>query len=177
MISHAIAFQTNGKTIFSDLLLISIHWDVSNGICRHQYNFFLFLWVVSRGSISRSFPKKFWERLGGTAVPTRKARLDGLLLTLTRQAASALLELSSPTSTRWHGLCRKPDWAPSRLCTRALAPWDCSWSLQGHGSNSAASSTSGSLKRIFTVNEWRAAMCWLVLGGPWKAWLRPHKTG
>jgi hypothetical protein len=44
-------------------------------------------------------PKKFLERLGRMAVPTKKTRLVGLLLALTRQAASALLELSSSTST------------------------------------------------------------------------------
>ncbi len=27
------------------------------------------------------------------------------------------------------------------------------------------------------VNDWRAARCWLVLGGPGKACSRPHKTG
>jgi hypothetical protein len=41
-------------------------------------------------------PQKILRRLGGTAVPTRKARLVGLLVAWTRQAASVLLELSSP---------------------------------------------------------------------------------
>ncbi len=100
-------------------------------------------------------PKKFLECLGGMAAPTRKASLVGLLLALTRQAASALLELSSPTSTSWCGLCRQPDWAPYRLGAHVLAPWDCSWSLQGHGPNSTASSTLGSSTRIF--HHW-----WLV---------------
>ncbi len=72
-----------------------------------------------------------------------------LLLVLTWQGASALLELSSPTSTRWHGLCRQTDWAPYQLGARALAPWDRSWSLQGHEPNSATSSTSGTSKRFF----------------------------
>ncbi len=72
-------------------------------------------------------PQKIWERLGGMAVPTRKARLVGLLLPLIRQAASALLELSSPTLTSWRGFCRQPDWAPCWLGTRALAPWDLLW--------------------------------------------------
>jgi hypothetical protein len=108
-----------------------------------------FLRVISRGSISHLFTKKFWERLSGTAVPTRKARLVGLLLAWTTQAASALLELSSPTLISWRGLCQQPDWVPRRLGARAHAPWDCSWSLQGHGPNSAASSTSGSSKRLF----------------------------
>ncbi len=110
--------------------------------------------VVSCGSISRLFPQKIWERLGRMAVPTRKTRLVGLLLALTRQAASALLELPSPTSTSWCGLCRQSDWAPCRLGAHALAAWDRSWSLQGHGPNSAASSTLGTSKRIF---------CWLWL--------------
>ena len=30
---------------------------------------------------------------------------------------------------------------------------------------------------FFAVNDWRAVMRWLVLGGPWKARLRPHKIG
>ncbi len=115
-------------------------------------------------------PQKIWERLGGTAVPTRKARLDGLLLALTRQAASTLLELSSPTSTSWRGLCWQPDWAPCWLGACMLAPWDCSWSLQGHGPNSPASSTSGSSKRIFHC-QWSACSnvlacsCWWSLEG------------
>ncbi len=121
--------------------------------------------------------KLFWECLGGMAVPTRKARLVGLLLALTRQTASALLELSSPTSTSWRGLCWQPDWASYWLSAHALAPWDCTWSLHGHGLNFAASSTLGSSKRSFSVNDWRAAIPWLVLGGPWKACLRLHKIG
>ncbi len=108
-----------------------------------------FLQVVSPGPISCSSPQKVWERLSGTAVPTRKARLVGLLLALTRRAASALLELSSPTSTSWGGLFQRPDWAPYWLGTRALAPWDWSWSLQNHGPNSTTSSTLGSSKRFF----------------------------
>ncbi len=83
------------------------------------------------------------------AVPTRIARLVGLLLAWTRQAASALLELSSPSSTSWRGLCRQSNWAPCWLGTHVLAPWDRSWSLQGHDPNSTASSTLGSSERIF----------------------------
>ncbi len=115
-----------------------------------RWNKISFSWVVSRGSISRSFPQKIWVRLGRTAVPTRKARLVGLLLAWTRQAASALLELSSPTSTSWCGLYRQPDWAPCWLgALRSQPPWDCSWSLQGNEPNSATSSTLGSSKRFF----------------------------
>ncbi len=146
-----------------------------------QQNEILFLRVVSRGPISCSSPPKFWERLGGMAVPTRKARLAGLLRASTRQAASALLELSSSTLSSWQGLCQQPDWAPHRLGARTLVPCACSWSLQGHEPNSTASSTSGSSKDFFAINDrpddWRAAMCWLVLGGPWKACLWSHKTG
>ncbi len=59
MISHAIAFQANGKTILMDSLLRSVHWGhVSEDIPRHQYNEILFSWVVSCVFISRSFPKK-----------------------------------------------------------------------------------------------------------------------
>jgi hypothetical protein len=32
----------------------------------------------------------------------------------------------------------------------------------------------GPLKEFFAIDDWRAAMCWLVLGGPWKACLQPH---
>ncbi len=114
-------------------------------------------------------PQKIWERLGGMAVPTRKARLVGLLLALTRWAASALLELSSPTSTSWCGLSRQPDWAPCPLGARTVAPWDCSQSLQGHETNSAASSTSGSLKRFFcrwwlACSNVLACSCWSLEG-------------
>ena len=160
-----IAFQANNDTISLDLLLRSIRWGhVSNGIRTCPYNKIIFLQVVSCGPISRSSPKQFWEHLGLTAVPTRKARLVGLLLALTRQASSALLELSSPTSTSWHGFCWQADWAPYQLSTLALAPWDCSWSLQGHGPNSTASSTSGSLKRIFCC-WW--LVCSDMLACPW----------
>ncbi len=174
-LSCPIAFHANGNTIFLDLLLRT---SVEETFCifRCQYNKFLFLQVVSRGYISRLFPKIIWERFSGMAVPTRKGRLVGLLLALTRQAASALLKLSSPTLTSWCGLCQQPDWAPCWLSACALTPWDCSWSLQGHGPNSAASSTLGSSKRIFAIDDWHAAECWLVLGGPWKACSRPHKT-
>ncbi len=120
--------------------------------------------VVFCGPISCSSPKKFWERLGGTAVPTRKAKLAGLLLASTRQAASALLELSSSTSSSWHGLCQQPEWALYQLGAHALAPWACSWSLQGHEPNSATSSTSGSSKSFF-CRRWLA--CSNVLACSW----------
>ncbi len=108
------------------------------------------------------------------AVPTRKGSLGrdmpsvgtlvGLLLALTWQAASALLELSNSTSSSWRGLCQQPDWAPHWLGARALAPWACSWSLQGYEPNSAASSTSGSLKRFF-CHWW--LVCSNTLSHPW----------
>jgi hypothetical protein len=75
--------------------------------------------------------------------------LVGLLLALTWQAASALLKLSSSTSSSWRGLCQQPDWAPHQLGAQALATWACSWSLQGHDTNSATSGTLGSSERIF----------------------------
>ncbi len=95
--------------------------------------------------------------------------LVGLLLALTWQAASTLLQLSSSPSSSWCGLCQQPDWAPRRLGTRVLAPWACSWSLQGHKPNSAVSSTSGSSKRIF-CHWWLAcsnmlACSWWTLEG------------
>jgi hypothetical protein len=68
-----------------------------------------FYFCISCGSISRSFPQKILERLGGTAVLIIKGSpgrdmpsvgmLVGLMLASTRQAASALLELSSSTSS------------------------------------------------------------------------------
>ncbi len=151
-----------------------------------RYNEILFSLVFSCSPISRS-QRKILRRLGGTAIPMRKGSLGkvissigmlvGLLLASTWQAASALLEPSSSTSSSWCGLCRQPDWAPHRLGARALAPRACSWSLQGHEPNFAASSTSGSLKRFFAIDDQRAAIRCLVLGGPWKACSRPHKIG
>jgi hypothetical protein len=35
----------------------------------------------------------------------------------------------------------------------------------------------GPQKGFFVVDDWRAAICWLVLGGPWKACSWPHKIG
>ncbi len=102
--------------------------------------------------------------------------LAGLLLALTWRAASALLGLASLPSTSWCGLCRQPDWSPYWLGARAHVPGDCSWSLQGRVPNSAASSTLGSLKGFFCHQWSRAAICWLVLGGPWKACSLPHKS-
>jgi hypothetical protein len=75
--------------------------------------------------------------------------LVGLLLASTWWAASALLEPSSSTSSSWCGLCPRPDWAPHWLGACTLAPRACSWTLQGHEPNYAASSTSGSSKKIF----------------------------
>jgi hypothetical protein len=103
-----------------------------------------------KGSLGRDMPSV------GTLV--------GLLLALTWQTASALLELSSPTSTRWCGLCWWPDWAPHWLGACALAPWDRSWSLQGHKPNCAASSTWGSPKQVF-CHWWLA--CSDVLACSW----------
>jgi hypothetical protein len=34
---------------------------------------------------------------------------------------------------------------------------------------------SGSLKKKIAIYDWRAAIRWLVLGGPWKACSWPHK--
>ncbi len=90
--------------------------------------------------------------------------LVGLLLALTWQAASALLELSSSTSSSWRGLCRRPDWDPHWLGACALAPWACSWSHQGHKTNSTASGTLGSSKRFF-CHQW--LVCSNTLACPW----------
>ena len=90
--------------------------------------------------------------------------LVGLLLALIWWAASALLELSSSTLSSWRGLCQQPDWAPHQIGARALAPWACSWSLQGHETNSSASGTSGSSKRLF-CHWW--LVCSNMLACPW----------
>ncbi len=103
-----------------------------------------------KGSLGRDMPSV------GTLV--------GLLLALTWWAASALLELLSSTLSSWHGLCRRPDWAPFGLGTRALAPWACSWSLQGHKPDSATSSTFGSSKQFF-CRQW--LVCRDTLACPW----------
>ncbi len=153
----------------------NIRWRyVSDDIRRHPIKWnFIFVRVFFCGPISHS-QRKILRRLGRTAAPTRKGSLGrdmpsvgtlvGLLLALTLRAASALLELSSSTSSSWRGLCRWPDWAPHRLGARALAPWACSWSLQGHEPNSAASSTLGSSKRIF-CHRW--SVCSNTLACPW----------
>jgi hypothetical protein len=94
----------------------------------------------------------------------KKNKAGWLAACLTRQAASALLELSSSTLSSWRGLCQGLDWAPHQLGARALAPWACSWSLQGHEPNSAASSTSGSSKRFF-CHQW--LVCSDVLACSW----------
>jgi hypothetical protein len=105
---------------------------------------------LEKGSLGRDMPSV------GTLV--------GLLLALTWQATSALLELSSSILSSWCGLCQRPDWAPHRLGARALTSWACSWSLQDHEPNSAASSTSGSSKRYF-CHWWLA--CSDTLSHPW----------
>ncbi len=118
--------------------------------------------------------KIIWERLGKTAVPTKKGSLGkdipsigtlvGLLLALTWQAASALLGLASLPLTSWRGLCRQSDWPPYWLCARTHIPGDCSWSIQGQWPNFAASSTSGSLKSFF-YHQW--LVCSNMLACPW----------
>jgi hypothetical protein len=124
--------------------------------------------VVSRGPIHRWLQKKL-RRLVGTAAPTRKGSLGrhlpsfgmlvGLLLALTWRAASALL-----TSFSWCGLCQQTDWAPLQLGACPLAPWACSWSLQGHELDFAVSGTLVSSKRFFCC-QWLA--CSNTLACPW----------
>ncbi len=133
---------------------------VSDNVCRCQINWnFIFTSCFSRSHflMATQIFETLWRN--SYSYNTRKSSLGkdipsigtlvGLLLALTWQAASALLELSSSTLSSWRGLCRRPDWAPHRLSARALAPWACSWSLQGHKPDSAANGTSGSLKGIF----------------------------
>jgi hypothetical protein len=90
--------------------------------------------------------------------------LVGLLLALTRQAASALLGLASLPSTSWCSLCRRLDWSPYRLGACMHVPGDRSWSLQGRVPNSATSSTLGSSKRFF-CHQW--LVCINVLACSW----------
>ncbi len=135
-----------------------------------KWNFILR--VVSCGPISHS-QQKFWDASAEWLFLQKRqswkkypsiGTLVGLLLALTWQAASALLELSSSTSSSRRGLCQQPDWASHRLGARALAPWACSWSLQGHEPNFATSSTSGSSKRFF-CHQW--LVCSNMLSCPW----------
>ncbi len=154
MLPCPIAFHANCDTILLDSMLRTSYEEtfptVYVEISTKKFYFHELFLAVPFPACSQN---KFWEHLGKRAVPMRKARLVGLLLALTRQAASVVLELSSPTLTSWRSLCWQPDWDPCWLDTRALAPWDRSWSLQGHGPNSAASSTLGFLKRIF-CHQW-----------------------
>ncbi len=129
--------------------------------------------VVSHGPISR-LKQKNCEMPWQNSCSYEKGRLGrdmpsigmlvGLLLALIWWAASALLEQSSSTLSSWRGLFWWPDWGPHWLGAHALAPWACSWSLQGHNPNSATSSTSGSLNRFFS-RQWSA--CSNVLDCSW----------
>ncbi len=103
-----------------------------------------------KGSLGRDMPSV------GTLV--------GLLLASTWRASSALLELSSSTSSSWRGLCQQLGWGPHWLGARALAPGACSWSLKGNEPTSTTSSTSGSLKSFFCC-RWLA--CSNVLACSW----------
>ncbi len=187
MISRAIAFQANGEAIFLDLLLRSVCWGhVSDGVRRRSYNKILFLRVFSRGPISCSSQKilRTSRRNGcsyekgslGKDIPSI-GTLVGLLLALTWQAASALLGLASLPSTSWCGLYWWPNWSPylpwcSRARTRGLF-------LESLGlwAQLRRIALWGPWKDFFAIDDWRAAMCWLVLGGLWKACLRLHKIG
>ncbi len=106
----------------------------------------------------------FWEGIGGTDVPSRKAVLEETCLAwdLNWWAASALLGLVSLPSTSWRGLCQQSDWTPFWLGTSACG--DCSWSLRGCGPNSAVSCTSGGpWGDFFAINDWGVAMHYLSL--------------
>ncbi len=115
---------------------------------------FIFLWVDSRGPISclsqknpRTPQRNDCSNKKGSLrkdIPS-VGTLVGLLVAVTWQAASALLGLASLPSTSWCGLCQRPAWSPYWLGACACVPGNQSWSLQGRGPNSAASSTSGSL--------------------------------
>ncbi len=136
-----------------------------------QRNFiFASCFLRSHFSFVTKFLRKSWQnghsyKKGslGKDIPS-VGTLVGLLYALTWQAASALLGLTSLPSTSWGGLRWQSDWASNWLgaCTRV--PGDRSWGLQGRGPNSAASSTSGSLKRFFCC--WWLA-CSNTLACPW----------
>ncbi len=172
-ISRPIALQAISKNYPFGLVSQYIRWrHVSDNVRRRPIKKKLFLGCFSRSHFLLA--TNFFEtprRNGcshekgsfGRDMPS-VGMLVGLLLALTRQAASALLELSSSTLSSWCGLCRQPDWAPHRLGACALSPWACSWSLQGHEPNSAASGTSWPSKRVF-CRQWLA--CSDMLACPW----------
>ncbi len=173
-ISRPIAIQMISKIIRLDSFLkTSVEGMFPTMYVDVRWNKISFLQVFSRGPFSRS-QRNFLRCLCRMAVPMRKGSLGkdipsvetlvGLLLASTQRAASALVELSSSTSSSWCGLCQWPGWAPHRLSACVLAPWACSWSLQSHEPNSAASGTSGSSKRFF-CHQWLG--CSNTLACPW----------
>jgi hypothetical protein len=164
--------------------------ESSDDVCRrHMKQNFIFASYFSRAHFPFAMKKnqnvlperpfqweKSWE--GRAKLGT----LVGLLLATTRLAASAMLELSSPASSSWCGLCRQPDCDPHWLGTHALAPRVCSWDDQGRKPNSAASSAWGSLKKKLR-RQWLACSNdrWLVFGSQegllaaTKKWPIPHQ--
>ncbi len=186
-ISLPIAFQANGKNIILDSLLRSICWGhASNGIYRCPYNTILFLWVVSCGPISClswKILRTSWQngcsyKNGslGKDVPS-VGTLVGLFLALTWQAASALLGLASLPLTSWSGLSQWSDWPPYWLGALVRIPGDCSWRCQVVGPTPLQVALQGPWNNFFPINDWRATIRWLVLGGPWKACLWLQNTG
>ncbi len=112
----------------------------------------------------------------GRVMPSIRT-LVGLLLALTWQAASALLELPSSTSSSWRGLCWQPDWAPRRLSTRAFHHGLALGVFRITSPTPLQVALQGPRKEFFAINDQHAAIYWLVLGCPWKACSRPHKIG
>jgi hypothetical protein len=133
-ISCPISFQANGKTIPLDSLLRSARWGhIPNGVHRRPYNKILFLQVVSCGLISplsqnilrtsRQNGYSYKKGSLGRDIPS-VGTLVGLLLAMTWGAASAMLELASPSSTSWCGLRWWSDWAPYPLGAHARITGD-----------------------------------------------------
>ncbi len=145
-----------------------------------------FLQVVSCGPIS-CWQRKFLRRLGGMAVPTRKAVLEETCLALgcwlacclpwlgelllpcegyqaqycPADVASADNQTGLPIGlalARSHHRLALGVFRVTRPTPLRVAPW-------------------GPQKEFFTANDRRAAIRWIILGDPWKACSLPHKIG
>ncbi len=177
-ISHPIAFQMICETILFGLVSQNIHWEnVSEAVLRcTMKQKFIFASYFSRSHFPLVPPKKS-ETSWRNGCSYKKSKASWLAACLDQVSCFCLVSASKPIIDQltWHTLTTRLSsyW----LGARALAPGDWSWSLWGCGPNSATSSNSGSSKDFFAIDDWCAAICWLVLGDPWKACLQPHKIG
>ncbi len=113
----------------------------------------------------------------GRDIP-RIGTLVGLLLAMTWQAASALLGLASPSSTH-----QPADVACTDNQTGLPIGSVLVHAYQGInlgvfrvvGPTPPQVALRGPWKEYIAVDGWHAAICLLLLGGPWKACLLPHK--